>query len=358
MAILQKNSKIKKSEIKIFREQLLNWYANNARTLPWRAINETTPDPYHVWLSEIMLQQTTVGAVISYYTKFLSLWPTIHDLANAPQEDILHEWAGLGYYARARNLHACAKIISTEHKGIFPTTQNALKQLPGIGDYTSAAITAIAFQIPATVVDGNIERIMARYFAQTKPLREIKKQLNHLASQFFEDDTERPGDLAQAFMDLGAGVCTPKNPKCSTCPINTSCQSCLQNLTATIPAKPAKKPKPQKIGYVYWLENNKGEILLERRNEKSMLGGMIGFPTSEWVEKGTEPPHLPEITLISPQKLPSIHHSFTHFDLELILIKQKQKTTQTQYFTHNIKDLNEIGFPTLFKKAKQLFLTS
>lgn len=351
--------------VKEFRGQILEWYDTNKRTLPWRALPDQIPDPYHVWLSEIMLQQTTVGAVMSYFQKFITLWPSIHDLAKAPQEDIMNEWAGLGYYNRARNLHACAKIVVNDFGGVFPDKQVDLKKLPGIGDYTSAAIMTIAFNKPASVMDGNIERIMARIFAVQDPLPKSKPILKKYTDHMFHDFTDRPGDLAQAMMDLGAGVCIAKTPRCALCPVSHLCAAKEQEIAATLPKKEKKKPKPQKFGFIYWVENEKGQILLHRRPDKGLLGGMLALPTSEWIDQ-KQKSVLKDISLKNTQsfggKAVSIHHSFTHFDLELHLktasaFNQGFESDDT-YNWHDKASVKPSQFPTVFKKAVNLFLKS
>jgi len=333
-----------------FRGQLLKWYDTHARELPWRL---KTPNPYFTWLSEIMLQQTTVQAVIPYFLKFTGLWPTVHDLADADNDTVMKEWAGLGYYARARNLHKCAKIVSTEMNGVFPSDYSGLKALPGIGDYTAAAISTIAFNIPATVVDGNIERVMARLFAVTDPVPAIKPHLKTLAAPFFENCT-RSGDLAQTMMDLGAGICTPKSPKCMLCPVNDMCAGYKQGIAAELPKRLKKKPQPQKHGHVYWITNDKGQVLLEKRPDKGLLGGMIGLPTSEWMKKGDDLVHIEVLAELTLEAANHITHTFTHFDLRLNLHKGQGSGTFEKYFWENLKNVHADELPTLFKKAYNL----
>lgn len=337
-----------------FQDRILDWYDRHRRVLPWRALPGQKADPYHVWLSEIMLQQTTVGAVIPYFTKFLDKWPTVQDLAAADQKEVMREWAGLGYYARARNLHACAKVIA-ERGGIFPSSQAELKKLPGIGDYTSAAIAAIAFNKPANVVDGNVERVMARYFKIEEPLPDSKKQLKSLAADMAV--TDRPGDYAQALMDLGATICTPKSPKCVLCPVNENCEAFAAGVAEELPRKKAKSEKPQKQGYVYWIEDSAGRVLLHRRSEKGMLGGMVGFPSSEWGIKSDTPTHIDDIE-ITEEISESVYHSFTHFDLQLFLFRARFRSEGREgWFWCDRAELHEVGFPTLFGKALRLFDT-
>lgn len=252
---------------------LLDWYDSNRRTLPWRAMPGVKPDPYHVWLSEVMLQQTTVATVKGYFAKFLARWPHVNALAAAPLEDVLNEWAGLGYYARARNLHKCAQAVSTDHSGHFPTTETALRALPGIGDYTAAAIAAIAFDERAVVVDGNVERVVSRLFRVEEALPSAKKTIKARTDEI--TPPARAGDFAQAMMDLGSGVCTPKNPKCLLCPLNRICLAKAEGDMERFPIKAPKKLKPTRRAVSFWLVHD-GHVLLERRPPKGLLGGMPG----------------------------------------------------------------------------------
>ncbi len=340
-----------------FRHKILSWYDKHQRTLPWRVPSKgekgskSKPNPYYVWLSEIMLQQTTVVTVGPYFHKFIEKWPTVHDLASAIQDDVMHEWAGLGYYARARNLHKCAKVVSEELDGVFPQTQKELEELPGIGGYTSAAVRAIAFNKPANVVDGNIERVMARIYAVTQPMPDSKPRLKELAAGLADDREDRPGDYAQALMDLGSSVCTPKSPRCMLCPVREMCLGYAQGIADTLPARKAKKAKPQKHGHVYWIENKKGEIAFERRDEKEMLGGMLGLPTSNWIEKSEKI----EFKDGYEDKKVFITHSFTHFDLKLhIQGSSNIKNAQKDLIWMPKSKLSELGLPTLFKKVVKL----
>lgn len=361
MAKPEIGKKFTKKSAAAFRGRLLDWYDRHARILPWRYTGNQKPDPYRVWLSEIMLQQTTVGAVVPYFSKFTEKWPTVQALAGARQEEIMTAWAGLGYYSRARNLHKCADVITSDLQGKFPDDQNALKKLPGIGDYTSAAIRAIAFNKPATVVDGNVERIMARYFAWQAPIPEAKKDLKNLASGLFENFTERPGDLAQALMDLGATVCIPKNPRCGLCPVKRNCEARKLEIANRLPLQSGKKARPQKFGHVYWVTNNKGQVLLERRPEKGLLGGMIGLPTSEWIEGDGDaipPAMLAKCEIKDFDDLPvSIRHVFTHFELGLALktVRLNSLNIGNGYYWASVSEIEKAGFPTVFKKAVKLF---
>ncbi|MCE7886116.1 MAG: A/G-specific adenine glycosylase [Alphaproteobacteria bacterium PRO2] len=339
-----------------FRERLLGWYDRHARILPWRYTKNQKPDPYRVWLSEIMLQQTTVAAVGPYFNKFTEKWPDIHALANANEQEVMRQWAGLGYYSRARNLHKCAVIVSGQMQGTFPTTQDELKKLPGIGDYTSAAIRAIAFNQPATVVDGNVERIMARIFAWPDPIPGAKKDLKNLAAGLFENYDERPGDLAQALMDLGATICIPKSPRCGACPVSQNCMAYKKGIAAELPLQEKKKARPRKFGHVYWITNGKGDVLVHRRPPKGLLGGMIGLPTSSWEEAGKRPA-LALKNLKTTDFGTSVRHVFTHFELELALKTSGYKgEIPDGYAWIEATDIENAGFPTVFKKAVRLFL--
>lgn len=343
-----------------FRANLLSWYDKHRRVLPWRALSGQKPNPYYVWLSEVMLQQTTVVTVGPYFHRFIEKWPTVNHLAKADIEDVMHEWAGLGYYARARNLHKCAQIISAEHQGQFPSTQEELIKLPGIGEYSSNSIAAIAFNKPANVVDGNVERVMARYFAITQPMPDSKKNLKELAGSIAWEETKRSGDYAQALMDLGATICTPKSPKCMLCPLSDNCEGRAQGIAGTLPAKKPKKPKPQKYGRVYWVvRKSDGAILFERRHDKQMLGGMLGLITSEWTSDA-DFDHKSAVALKESKdtKL-KVKHSFTHFDLHLDIITAHLKSTQKPENSHVWiipSDIEKLGLPTLFKKAVKLML--
>lgn len=349
MASSLKNSKISQNLIQEYRGKLLQWYDRHRRVIPWRALPDETPDPYHVWLSEIMCQQTTVQAVKAYYLKFLELWPTVQDLANAPQEDVMAAWAGLGYYARARNLHKCAKIVANDMGGRFPETQEELKKLPGIGEYTSAAIAAIAFNVPATVVDGNVERVMARFFAIKTPLPNAKKTLKQKAHLFFDGFKDRPGDLAQAFMDLGAGICIPKSPRCPLCPMKDGCMAYEKDIAAELPRKIKKTKRPKRYGCVYWVQNNNQEILMHRRPEKGLLGGMLALPSTEWGNK-KDVQHLESLNKVKPLGT-SVYHTFTHFDLELSLYTARISGPMESEYEWMVHKNQEEKLPTVFKKA-------
>lgn len=340
----------------IFRQKMLDWYDHNRRILPWRALPDVRPDPYHVWLSEVMLQQTTVQAVIPYFLKFIKTWPDVHALAQADSDDVMSAWAGLGYYARARNLQKCAKIVSKDFDGVFPDSQDTLKTLPGIGDYTSAAITSIAFDKPAVVVDGNVDRVMARYHALDIPFPDGKKIVKQLASYYSEGFTNRPGDYAQSLMDLGATLCTPKSPVCALCPIRETCQAYALGRSEDYPFKLPKKQRPHKFGYVYWVTNDRGDVLIHKRPEDGMLGGMNGLPTSSWCDDKGNMSHL-NFDDLKPIKQ-TVHHVFTHFSLELFLFTGYLEDAcflSSEYQFFSAENLDFSSFPTLFKKSARLF---
>jgi A/G-specific adenine glycosylase len=293
---------------------LLDWYDRHRRTLPWRAPAGQRTPPYAVWLSEIMLQQTTIAAVIPYFQRFLTRWPTVADLAAAPLDDVLTEWAGLGYYARARNLHACAKAVVERHGGHFPADRDLLRTLPGIGEYTSGAVAAIAFDIPAAAVDGNAERALARLFAIETPMPAAKVELRALGEAMVPPG--RPGDFVQALMDLGATVCTPRKPDCVICPWRESCRALALGIAETLPRKAVKAVRPQRTGIAFWTVDSTGAVLLRRRPEKGLLGGMMEVPSTAWAAKLPAEPVPPLAAEWRP--LPGVvRHVFTHFELTL-----------------------------------------
>lgn len=311
---------------------LLGWYDSHGRTLPWRGHDAAQPDPYAVWLSEIMLQQTTVKAVIPYYETFMARWPTVEALAAATLDDVLVAWAGLGYYARARNLHKCAQVVARDYGGVFPTAVKALLALPGIGTYTAAAIAAIAYDQPVTPVDGNIERVISRVFAVTEALTPaVKKQIGVLANAVHPGT--RSSAFAQALMDLGAMACTPKSPRCAVCPLMEVCRAYARpDLDpATLPCKPAKRPQPVRHGAVFWITTPNGQVLLRRRPEQGLLGGMMEFPSSDWGDRAPESPHhVAKQIFGNVSALTSageVRHTFTHFHLVLTVYTGHIATT-------------------------------
>ncbi len=297
-------------------KRLLDWYDAHRRRLPWRALPGETPDPYRVWLSEIMLQQTTVATVGPYFHSFLKRWPTMKALAAAPVEDVMSAWAGLGYYSRARNLHACAREVAAAHAGRLPPDEAALLKLPGIGPYTAAAIAAIAFDKRAAPVDGNIERVLARLFAVKTPLPAAKAELKRIAETLAP--AKRAGDFAQAMMDLGATICTPRSPACKNCPWADDCAASSLGIAETLPAREAKRARPLRRGAAFVAISKDDAILLRRRPPKGLLGGMHEPPMSPWEAAFPDDPtgHAPLKAKF--RKLPGlVRHGFTHFELEL-----------------------------------------
>ncbi|WP_028725469.1 A/G-specific adenine glycosylase [Paracoccus zeaxanthinifaciens] len=290
---------------------LLQWYDRHARDLPWRMPpGGATADPYRVWLSEVMLQQTTVAAVRAYFLRFTELWPTVGDLAAAEDARVMAEWAGLGYYARARNLLACARAVA--EMGGFPDTREGLAALPGIGPYTSAAIASIAFQRPETVVDGNVERVVSRLFAVETPLPRAKPELTALAGTITPQ--ERPGDYAQAMMDLGATICTPRKPACAICPLIDHCAARKAGIATDLPRKTPKAPKPERRGTA-WVARSGDAVLLEHRPAKGLLGGTLAFPSAGWDGRDLPPPGPAEWRDVG-----TVRHVFTHFTLEMTVM--------------------------------------
>ena len=297
---------------------LLAWYDAERRELPWRVAPGRRAVAYKVWLSEIMLQQTTVKAVIPYYKRFLARWPNVKALAAAERDDVLAAWAGLGYYARARKLHECAQAVAVEHGGKFPRTAAELEKLPGIGPYTAAAIAAIAFNEPATPVDGNVERVTARLFAVRQPLPKAKVELRRLAATL--TPVERPGDFAQAMMDLGATVCTPKSPSCLVCPLQPDCAANAKGIEATLPARQAKPERPVRFGHAFLALREDGHILLRKRADEGLLGGMMEIPSTPWAEASSTVVGAARIAPVRGDwwRVPGeVVHTFTHFRLEL-----------------------------------------
>jgi A/G-specific adenine glycosylase len=298
---------------------LLAWYDRHRRKLPWRAAPGEQPDPYRVWLSEIMLQQTTVKAVAPYYARFLERFPTVGHLARVPLDDVLRAWAGLGYYARARNLHACAQVVADRHGGRFPSTEAALAELPGIGPYTAAAVAAIAFDERATPVDGNVERVIARLFAVEDALPDAKPEIRRLAATL--TPARRAGDFAQAMMDLGATLCTPKKPACALCPWSEGCAARARGDAETFPRKAAKREGRLRRGAAFVVVRADGHLLVRTRPTKGLLGGMTEVPTSAWshdFDAGGALAGAPRLARARWRRVPGVvRHVFTHFPLEL-----------------------------------------
>jgi A/G-specific adenine glycosylase len=296
--------------------ELLAWYDRHRRRLPWRAESGALADPYAVWLSEIMLQQTTVTAVQKYFVAFMTRWPTLADLADAPVEEVMKEWAGLGYYARARNLHACAKAVAREHGGHFPRSEKALLALPGIGPYTAAAIAAIAFGERAVVVDSNVERVVARLAAIDTPLPEAKPAIRVFADELTPD--VRAGDFAQAMMDLGATICTPQRPGCAVCPLRHLCRGFALGYQERLPIKTSRPERPLRTANIFVLRAG-DTVLVRTRAPRGLLGGMTEFPSSEWRKAGAAQASAREFPVAAHwQRLPGrVEHIFTHFALHL-----------------------------------------
>jgi A/G-specific adenine glycosylase len=335
---------------------LLAWYDRHARVLPWRARGGGRTDPYRVWLSEIMLQQTTVKTVGPYYAKFLARWPTVTALAGASLDDVLRAWAGLGYYARARNLHACAKEVVARHDGEFPDTLEALRALPGIGDYTAAAVAAIAFDGAAVPVDGNVERVVSRLFAIGEELPAAKPTIKRLATSLLP--AQRSGDFAQALMDLGAGLCSPKKPACSLCPWTDDCLSHARGDQESFPRKAPKREGKLRRGAAFVVLRADGRVLLRQRPEKGLLGSMTEVPGSDWahdfdtVDALRSAPRLPKAKW---RRLPGVvRHVFTHFPLELaVFIAQVPRATPALKGARWVKlaDLPDEALPNVMRKV-------
>jgi A/G-specific adenine glycosylase len=320
-------------------EALLRWFAVDKRRLPWRTHRGERPDPYRVWLSEVMLQQTTVAHAAPYFERFTTRWPTVEALAAAPDEEVMAAWAGLGYYARARNLIACARSVAGELGGRFPDTEDGLRKLPGIGRYSAAAIAAIAFGRRAVVVDSNVERVVARLFAVEAPLPAAREEIYRLAGTITPD--AEAGDFAQAMMDLGATICTPRSPDCGRCPLASSCAARAAGDPQRYPIKAARTSKPRRQGVAYWLEHD-GHVLLVRRPARGLLGGMLALPTdgegapaeAEWREAG------------------SVDHAFTHFALTMrLLCAAAERRPEGTWWP--IDRLGEAGLPTLFARLAE-----
>ncbi len=333
------------------RARLLDWYDVHARILPWRAPPGERTDPYRVWLSEIMLQQTTVAHATPYFLAFTARWPTVTALAGASDDDVMAAWARLGYYARARNLLACARAVAGEHGGIFPDTEEALRALTGVGAYTAAAIAAIAFDRPANVVDGNVERVMARLFAVETPLPAAKPALKALAAKLATPD--RPGDWSQALMDLGAVVCRPTSPLCGGCPLATVCRAFASGAPQLYPRRLAKTGRPHRHGVAYVL-THAGKVALVRRPPRGLLGGMLGLPTSEWrASPWTKAEALAAAPLASPwRRAGEVNHVFTHFSLTLEVYVASSGTARAG-FVWTPFDEAMAATPSLFRKALQ-----
>ena len=334
------------------RSRLLSWYDAHRRDLAWRARPGETADPYRVWLSEVMLQQTTVPHATRYFEAFTSRWPTVGALAAAADDEVMAAWAGLGYYARARNLLACARAVVRDHGGRFPSDEAGLRSLPGLGPYTAAAVAAIAFDRPANVVDGNVERVMARLNAVETPTPAAKPELNRLAAALVTD--QRPGDWAQALMDLGATICRPRAPLCEACPVAVHCLARAGGSPENYPRKSAKAARPHRHGVSFILVND-GAVALARRPPRGLLGGMLGLPTTPW--RGA-PWTLAEAATHAPVagrwlELGTVSHVFTHFSLELRVLTLEAKGRGGGHLWTPITTALA-DTPSVFRKALEL----
>lgn len=333
---------------------LLSWYRSHARELPWRIPpgSAERPDPYRVWLSEIMLQQTTVAAVRPYFAAFTARWPTLADLAAADPADVLAAWAGLGYYSRARNLIACARQVAGDHGGHFPASEAGLRALPGVGAYTAAAIAAIAFDDSAAVpVDANIERVVARLFAIATPLPAARSQIAAAARAIWP--RIHGGDMAQALMDLGATICTARAPACMACPLLAHCDGAGRGIAATLPVKAPKKARPVRYGRALWIERlsgNQRQVWLVRRTAKGMLGGMRALPGSDWGET------MPDADALCDD-IGLVRHVFTHFELRLgidLSTDASRAVGEGEWWP--VETLDAAGLPTLYRRAAGVVL--
>ncbi|NVO22153.1 A/G-specific adenine glycosylase [Donghicola mangrovi] len=338
-------------------ETLLDWYDRHARKMPWRVGPAerkagVMPDPYRIWMSEVMLQQTTVAAVREYFLKFTDKWPRVSDLAAAADADVMAAWAGLGYYARARNLLKCARAVAADYNGVFPQTYAELLKLPGVGPYTAAAVASISYDEPAVVVDGNVERVMSRVFNVLTPLPDAKPELTALAASLTPQD--RPGDYAQAVMDLGATICTPRNPACGLCPWRDNCVARLQGTPADLPRKKPKKVKPKRRGIAYIARRVDGAYLLETRPESGLLGGMLGWPGSDWTE--SDPTPAPPIRAEWKTLNAEARHTFTHFHLSLTvltaLVPMERQPERGEFIP--AEEFDPKSLPTVMRKAYDL----
>ncbi len=331
---------------------MLGWYDGHARELPWRVTGSARPDPYRVWLSEVMLQQTTTAAVAPYFAKFTKRWPDVQALAVAPEEAVMAAWAGLGYYSRARNLVKCAAEVA--EMGGFPETEEELRKLPGVGAYTAAAIAAIAFGQRAVVVDANVERVVARLFVIDEPLPGARKAIREKADAITPE--ERAGDFAQAMMDLGATICTSRDAKCLLCPLQAICGGRASGDPLRLPVKAKKKPKPSRTGTAFWIERD-GAVWLVKREGKGMLGGMRALPDDDWSARGNGHGDPPLQGMWEASGV--VRHSFTHFDLELgvaVYAGKADPAGEGEWWP--LERIEQAGLPTLFAKAAQRVLAS
>ena len=330
---------------------MLRWYDAHRRELPWRAPPGVRPDPYTVWLSEIMLQQTRVMTVRPRYVKFLLRWPNVDDLARASIDEVLHAWQGLGYYSRARNLHKCAQVIVADYGGHFPDSENVLLGLPGIGPYTAAAIAAIAFGRKATPVDANVERVVSRIHGIEVPLPASRLKIRSFAERL--TPTRRAGDFAQALMDLGSIICRPRSTNCSVCPLVPGCHAATEAKPSRFPIKQIKNKRPTRYGIVFWTVGRDGSVLVRRRPDNGLLGGMIEFPSTDWRD---HPWGDHAWLLFAPAEGPwdelsdPVIHIFSHFRLELrVKIGKSLKSDERQFWCHP-DNFDRLALPTVMKK--------
>lgn len=331
------------SDVPALRAALLDWYDVHARPLVWRTLPGVgaPSDPYRVWLSEVMLQQTTTPHATPYFLEFTRRWPTVSDLAAVQDSELMAAWAGLGYYARARNLLACARAVARDHDGVFPDTEEGLLALPGVGAYTAAAVAAIAFGRTANVVDGNVERVVSRLFAVEIPVPAARPELRRLAGALVRDD--RPGDWAQALMDLGATICRPKSPLCGDCPITRWCAGYASGQPERYPLKTKKAERPHRHGFAWVLRDDQGRVGLVRRPDKGLLGGMLGLPTSDWSSTPDAAPPVPA----DWREAGAIEHVFTHFSLTLTV---STAAGEGDFIWTPVEEALS-ALPTVFRKA-------
>nr|WP_304363725.1 A/G-specific adenine glycosylase [Jiella sp. LLJ827] len=339
-----------------FSSTMLSWYDRHHRDLPWRIPPARRkagerPDPYQVWLSEVMLQQTTVAAVKAYFTRFLERWPSVTDLADAPESEVLSEWAGLGYYARARNLHACARTVQADHGGRFPETAGGLRSLPGIGEYTSAAIAAIAFDEAAPVVDGNVERVITRLHAIDTPLPQAKRDIRERVAELTPNG--RPGDFAQAMMDLGATICTPRKPACGICPVRDFCAAARTADPERFPVKAKKAAVPERRGAAFVAVRPDGAVFLRRRPGAGMLAGMSEPPTSDWSARQDGATGLEAAPFSAPwRRAGEVEHGFTHFRINLEVWRcEHDGETVIEGWWSTPEAIQAEALPTLMRKV-------
>jgi A/G-specific adenine glycosylase len=336
---------------------LLDWYDRHRRALPWRGA-AGRPDPYRVWLSEVMLQQTTVATVGPRYARFLARFPDVHALARASWDEVAEEWAGLGYYARARNLHAGAKALAV--RNAFPDTVEALRAIPGIGAYTAAAVAAIAFDVPVVPTDGNVERVAARIHAEAAPLPGAKRKLDALAQRWMDqaEARARPGDFAQALFDLGATICTPRRPACALCPWRDPCEARRQGIQDTLPRKAPKKDRPTRHGVHFLVEDGAGNWLVRRRPDRGLLGGMLEIPGTPWRDEGWTRAdalaHAPIPGLRWTALAGEAEHGFTHFELRMTLLRARHDGAAPEGFAWMAPDAAQAAMPTAMKRLAGL----